>query len=88
MFQKASYDKKAIRVLDFDRQLFLRFAYHVKKILFVVQVHYFLHTFQVSENAIIDLPTGVVAFHMDRNEPRIPGRAISHNMLHKMSFDN
>ena len=86
MFQKRLMIKKLSECLIFDRQLILRFAFHVKKVLLVL-VHDFLHTFQVSENAIIDLPTGVVAFHMDRNEPRIPGRAISHNMLHKMSFD-
>ena len=32
---------------------------------------------QVNENAIIDLPTGVVTFHMDRNEPRIPAVAVA-----------
>ena len=74
MFQKASYDKKAIRVLDFRSTIILAFCISRKFFLFIVQVHYFLHTFQVSENAIIDLPTGVVAFHMDRNEPRIPGK--------------
>ncbi|XP_033127977.1 Bardet-Biedl syndrome 1 protein homolog, partial [Anneissia japonica] len=29
----------------------------------------------VNENAIIDLPTGVCAFHMDSNEPRVPAVA-------------
>ncbi len=28
----------------------------------------------MTENAIIDLPTGVVAFYMDTNEPRTPGK--------------
>lgn len=28
----------------------------------------------MSENAIIDLPTGVVTFYMDVNEPRTPGK--------------
>ncbi|KAK2191965.1 hypothetical protein NP493_42g11057 [Ridgeia piscesae] len=27
----------------------------------------------MSENAIVDLPTGVVTFYMDLNEPRTPG---------------
>lgn len=27
----------------------------------------------LTENAIIDLPTGVVTFYMDTNEPRTPG---------------
>lgn len=27
----------------------------------------------ISENAIIDLPTGVCTFYMDNNEPRVPG---------------
>ena len=27
----------------------------------------------MSENTIIDLPTGVVTFYMDTNEPRTPG---------------
>jgi Bardet-Biedl syndrome 1 protein len=31
----------------------------------------------MSENAIIDLPTGVVTFYMDVNEPRTPGMIIT-----------
>ena len=27
----------------------------------------------MTENTIIDLPTGVVTFYMDTNEPRTPG---------------
>ena len=40
----------------------------------------------LSENTIIDLPTGVVAFHMDQNEPRIPAVAVasgSHIYIYK-----
>lgn len=37
----------------------------------------FLIGFKVSENTIIDLPTGVVAFHMDQTEPRIPAVAVA-----------
>ncbi len=32
---------------------------------------------QISENTIIDLPTGVVTFHMDQNEPRVPAVAVA-----------
>ena len=41
---------------------------------------------QVSENTIIDLPTGVVAFHMDQTEPKIPAVAVasgSHIYIYK-----
>ena len=38
---------------------------------------YYANILQVNENAIIDLPTGVVTFHMDRNEPRIPAVAVA-----------
>ena len=34
-------------------------------------------TQQVTENTIIDLPTGVVTFHMDTTEPRIPAIAVA-----------
>ena len=37
---------------------------------------FFLH-FQISENTIIDLPTGVVTFHMDNTEPKIPAVAVA-----------
>ncbi|XP_059082200.1 Bardet-Biedl syndrome 1 protein homolog isoform X2 [Tigriopus californicus] len=40
----------------------------------------------ISENTIIDLPTGVVAFHMDQNEPKIPAVAVasgSHIYIYK-----
>ena len=42
--------------------------------------------FKVSENTIIDLPTGVVAFHMDQTEPLIPAVAVasgSHIYIYK-----
>ena len=32
---------------------------------------------QISENTIIDLPTGVVTIHMDQTEPRIPAIAVA-----------
>ena len=28
----------------------------------------------MNENTIMDLPTGIVTFYMDTNEPRMPGR--------------
>ena len=31
----------------------------------------------VSENTLLDLPTGVVAFHMDTTEPRVPAIAVA-----------
>ena len=31
----------------------------------------------VAENSILDLPTGVVAFHMDQTEPKIPAVAVA-----------
>ena len=31
----------------------------------------------MTENTIIDLPTGVVTFHIDNNEPRIPAIAVA-----------
>jgi len=34
---------------------------------------YVLGTDLMSENTIIDLPTGVVTFYMDTHEPRTPG---------------
>ena len=40
----------------------------------------------LSENTIIDLPTGVVAFHMDQNQPLIPAVAVasgSHIYIYK-----
>eukprot|EP00095_Tigriopus_kingsejongensis_P005363 maker-scaffold34_size539781-snap-gene-3.18 protein:Tk05363 transcript:maker-scaffold34_size539781-snap-gene-3.18-mRNA-1 annotation:"bardet-biedl syndrome 1 isoform x1" len=40
----------------------------------------------ISENTIIDLPTGVVAFHMDQNDPKIPAIAVasgSHIYIYK-----
>ena len=43
-------------------------------------------TLQISENTIIDLPTGVVAFHMDQTEPKIPAVAVasgSHIYIYK-----
>ena len=33
--------------------------------------------FQISENTIIDLPTGVATFHMDNSEPKIPAVAVA-----------
>ncbi len=44
------------------------------------------HASQISENTIIDLPTGVVAFHMDQTEPLIPAVAVasgSHIYIYK-----
>ena len=44
-------------------------------------------TLQVTENTIIDLPTGVVTFHMDNNEPRVPAIAVasaSHIYIYKV----
>ena len=32
---------------------------------------------QISENTIIDLPTGVVTFHMDQTEPKVPAVAVA-----------
>ena len=32
-----------------------------------------LGTSLISENTLIDLPTGVVSFYMDQNHPRTPG---------------
>ena len=43
-------------------------------------------TQMLSENTIIDLPTGVVAFHMDQNQPLIPAVAVasgSHIYIYK-----
>ena len=43
-------------------------------------------TQMISENTIIDLPTGVVAFHMDQTEPLIPAVAVasgSHIYIYK-----
>ena len=31
----------------------------------------------MSENAIIDLPTGVCSFYMDNNEPQVPGKLVT-----------
>ena len=31
----------------------------------------------MTENTIIDLPTGVVTFYMDTHEPRTPGKFIN-----------
>ena len=30
----------------------------------------------MNENTIMDLPTGIVTFYMDTNEPRMPGRPV------------
>ena len=34
-------------------------------------------TQMISENTIIDLPTGVVTIHMDQTEPKIPAIAVA-----------
>jgi len=28
----------------------------------------------MSESTLMDVPTGIVTFHMDMNEPRVPGK--------------
>ena len=33
----------------------------------------------MNENTIMDLPTGIVTFYMDTNEPRMPGRLVITN---------
>ena len=53
---------------------------------FNMKLRVYKGTQMVSENTIIDLPTGVVAFHMDQNEPRIPAVAVasgSHIYIYK-----
>ena len=40
---------------------------------FLICVCFVLGTTLVTENTIIDLPTGVVTFYMDTHEPRTPG---------------
>ncbi|XP_023347799.1 Bardet-Biedl syndrome 1 protein homolog isoform X2 [Eurytemora carolleeae] len=53
---------------------------------FNMKLRVFKGTQQVTENTIIDLPTGVVTFHMDTNEPRIPAIAVasgSHIYIYK-----
>lgn len=43
----------------------------------------------MTENTIIDLPTGVVTFHMDTNEPRIPAIAVAsgaHIYIYKVAY--
>ena len=30
----------------------------------------------MNENTIMDLPTGIVTFYMDTNEPRMPGMPV------------
>ena len=40
----------------------------------------------MTENTIIDLPTGVVTFYMDTNEPRTPGIAFVSSIHHFDTF--
>ena len=44
---------------------------------FNMKLRVYKGTQQVTENTIIDLPTGVVTFHMDTTEPRIPAIAVA-----------
>ena len=37
----------------------------------------FRGTSLMSENTLLDLPTGVVTFHMDTTEPRVPAIAVA-----------
>jgi hypothetical protein len=30
----------------------------------------------MSESTLLDVPAGVVTFHMDMNEPRVPGKLV------------
>ena len=46
---------------------------HFNSIWFSICVCFVLGTTLVTENTIIDLPTGVVTFYMDTHEPRTPG---------------
>jgi len=39
---------------------------------FVCQVY--KGTSLMSESTLMDVPTGIVTFHMDMNEPRVPGK--------------
>ena len=53
---------------------------------FNMKLRVYKGTQQVTENTIIDLPTGVVTFHMDTTEPRIPAIAVasaSHIYIYK-----